>query len=35
VPTLVLALQEYIEDGFRTVTILVSLDVEAAFNAAW
>jgi hypothetical protein len=33
----VLALQEYIEDGFRTgeVTILVSLDVEAAFNAAW
>jgi hypothetical protein len=32
-----LALQEYIEDGFRTgeVTILISLDVEAAFNAAW
>jgi hypothetical protein len=33
----VLALQEYIEDGFRKgeVTILVSLDVEAAFDAAW
>jgi hypothetical protein len=33
----VLALQEYVEDAFRTadVTILVSLDVEAAFNAAW
>jgi len=32
----VLALQEY-EDGFRTgeVIILVSLDVEAAFNVAW
>jgi hypothetical protein len=33
----VLALKEYFEDGFRTgeLTILVSLDVEAAFNAAW
>ena len=33
----VLALKEYIEDDFRTgeVTILVSLDVKAAFNAAW
>jgi len=33
----VLALYEYIEGGFRTgeVTILVSLDVEAAFKAAW
>ena len=32
-----MALKEYIEDGFRTgeVTILVSLDVESAFNAAW
>lgn len=33
----VLALKDYIEDGFRLgeVTILVSLDVEATFNAAW
>ena len=33
----VLALKEHIEEGFRTgeVTVLVSLDVEAAFNAAW
>jgi len=33
----VLALKDYIEDGFRSgeVTILVSLDVEDAFNAAW
>ena len=32
----VLALKEHIEEGFRTgeVTVLVSLDVEAAFNAA-
>jgi hypothetical protein len=33
----VLALQEFIENDFRTgeATVLVSLDVEAAFNAAW
>jgi hypothetical protein len=33
----VLALQEYMEDGFRKgeVAMLVSLDVEAAFDAAW
>ena len=33
----VLALKEYIEDGLRTgeVAILVSLDVESAFSAAW
>jgi len=33
----VLALKEFVEDGFRTgeITIIVSLDVEGAFNAAW
>jgi hypothetical protein len=33
----VLALKEYIEDGLRSgeVAILVSLDVESAFSAAW
>ena len=33
----ILALQEYVEEGFRTgeITILISLDVEGAFNAAW
>jgi hypothetical protein len=33
----VLALKEYVGDGFRAgeITIIVSLDVGAAFNAAW
>jgi len=33
----VMALKDYIEEGFRSgeVTVLVSLDVEGAFNSAW
>ena len=33
----IMALEDYIEEGFRSgeVTVLVSLDVEGAFNSAW
>ena len=32
-----LAVKKYVEEGFRSgeVTVLVSLDVEGAFNSAW
>jgi hypothetical protein len=33
----VMALKDYVEEGFSSgeVTVLVSLDVECAFNASW